>query len=147
MEHLRGLGHVLLVSLLSLAGYALIAYIAMVATAAWSEWPSVNWPVALFIPSMVVLLGLIIGLPVVVVLVAPAYALLLRAGRASFPAAAAIGAAPGLAMLLLTRELAVPALVTGLAVGLTTHWVCRVRPNNSFKPTPHRGSSHVRTLR
>ena len=96
-----------------------------------------------FYSRMVVLLGLIIGLPVVVVLAAPAYALLLRAGRASFPAAAAIGAAPGLAMLLLTRELAVPALVTGLAVGLTTHWVCRVRPNNSFKPTPCRGVGHV----
>src|SRR6476620_10662830 len=120
MEQLRGFGHVLLTSLLSLAACGLLAYVAMVIAGAWSEWPEVNWPLTLFIPGVVVLWGFVIGTAVIAVLAAPAYVLLLRAGRASFTSAAAIGVAPGIGMLLLARELAIPAMATGLVVGLAT---------------------------
>lgn len=138
MEQLGGMGNVLLASLLCLVACAFFAYIGMVASAAWSQWPRVNWPVALLIPGIVIFWGLVIGLPIVLVLAAPAYALLLRAGRRSFPAATAIGITPGLAILAFSRELGIPAICTGLIVALGTHAICRVRPNNSSKPTPLR---------
>jgi len=141
MRSLRGMGHVLLASLTSLLACAVFTFFSWVALAACLEWPNVHWPEDLVLPGLIVFWGLVIGTPIVVVLAAPAYAILLRSGGASFLTASAIGVAPGLLMLPLTRELAVPALAAGLVVGLATHWLCGVRPNKSFKPNPLRGSA------
>jgi hypothetical protein len=95
MEQLRGLGHVLLASLLSLALCALLSYVSLVVAGVLADWPVKNWTAALVIPAMIVLWGLVIALPIIVVLAAPAYALLLHRGRASFVAAAVVGVIPG----------------------------------------------------
>ena len=141
MRQLRDFEKVLLASLLSLAACALLAYLGMVIPHIWAAWPVVNWPLTLVVPGAAVLLGLVIGVPVVVLVAAPAYAFLFRSGRASFLTAAAVGVVPGLVLLSFDRFLGIPAVAVGLVVGLATHWACSVSPNNSFKPKPLRGSA------
>ncbi|TZF80590.1 hypothetical protein [Cognatilysobacter lacus] len=141
MEQLRGFAHVLLASLLWLAVWAVLSYVGMVAVAFWSAPPQPDLATTLVLAGIVVLVGLLFAVPVLVVLAAPAYALLLRSGRASLASAAAVGLVPGAVTFAFSRELGWPAIATGLFVSLATHWSCKVRPNNSSKPTPLRGAA------
>ena len=84
----------------------------------------------------------LIGAPVVVVIGAPAYFILLRRGLARWPYILLAGAVPGLVALAASLSLGSWATLCGIAVASLTHVVYRwVGPNNSSKPTPLRGAA------
>lgn len=141
MKQLRGFGDVLLASLISLVACACVWYLGLVILDAASTWPRLDWPLLLVLAGVVVFYGLLVALPVLVVFAAPAYVLLLRAGRASYATAAAIGVAPGVVMLCFGARAGLAGVATGAAVALATHRTCRVRPNDSFKRTLLRGAA------
>jgi hypothetical protein len=79
---------------------------------------------------------------------APGYLILVRRNLARWPYILLLGAAPGLLALAFDTTLGFFAIICGVSVAFLTHFVCRrLGPNNSFKPTPHRGVGHVPTLR
>ena len=87
--------------------------------------------------------SLVLGAVPAALLGAPAYWLLWRAGRASWPAALLLGAALGALVAVVESGLTVWGIGCGiLASGLThvaaTRWL---GPNNSSKPTPLRGAA------
>jgi hypothetical protein len=87
--------------------------------------------------------SLLFGVVPAVVLGAPAYWLLWRTGRASWPAALVLGAALGALVVVVEPGLTAWGIGCGiLASGLThvaaTRWL---GPNNSSKPTPLRGAA------
>lgn len=128
-------------SLISLVACAFVWYVGLVISGAASTWPRLDWPLLLVLAGVVVFYGLLVALPILVVFAAPAYVLLLRAGRASYATAAAIGVAPGMAMLCFSAMAGVAGVATGLAVALATHQACKMRPNDSFKPMPLSGAT------
>src|SRR3546814_7986647 len=77
----------------------------------------------------------LIGVPVVVVIGAPVYFILLQRGLARWPYILLAGAAPGLIALVASVSLGFWAIICGIAVASLTHAIYRwVGPNNSFKP-------------
>lgn len=141
MKQLRGFGDVLLASLISLLACTFVWYVGLVVLGAASTWPRPDWPLLLVLTGVVVFYGFLVALPVLVVFAAPAYVLLLRAGRASYATAAAIGVAPGVAMLCFSARAGVASVATGVAVALATHRSCKARLNDSLKPTLLRGAA------
>ena len=84
---------------------------------------------------------LMIGFAPVALFGAPLYAWLRSIGRASWGAALCIGLAPGLILFFVASDLGSWATGCGAVVALVTHAICRLGPNNSFKPNPLRGSA------
>ena len=90
----------------------------------------------------------VIGAAPALLLGAPGYLLLVHRNLARWPYVLLLGAAPGLFALIFDITLGFIAIICGAAVALLTHSICRrLGPNNSFKPTPHRGVGHVPALR
>ena len=78
-----------------------------------------------------------LGAPTVVLLGAPAYLLLLRAGSLNWLRVTALGAAPGVLLVFLAGGVGVIATVCGIFVASATHLVCRrLGPNNSCMDSP-----------
>ena len=90
----------------------------------------------------------IIGIAPALLFGAPGYFILVRRNLARWPYILLLGAAPGLLALAFDITLGFFSIICGVSVALLTHLICRrLGPNNSFKPTPHRGVGHVHTLR
>ena len=90
----------------------------------------------------------ILGAVPALLLGAPGYLILVHRNLARWPYVSLLGTAPGLLALAFDITLGLFAIICGAAVALLTHVMCRrLGPNNSFKPTPHRGVGHVPTLR
>jgi hypothetical protein len=90
----------------------------------------------------------VIGAAPALLLGAPGYLLLVRRSLARWPYVLLLGVAPGLLALAVDITISFFAIICGATVALLTHAIChRLGPNNSFKPTPHRGVGHVPALR
>jgi hypothetical protein len=79
----------------------------------------------------------IIGLLPALLIGAPGYVGLLRYNLARWPYVFLLGVLPGILVLAFEPSLGFLAIMCGAAVSLLTHVICRrLRPNQSFKPTP-----------
>ena len=132
MKFSRQLAKVELVALASLV----VAAVALASFAAIQTSPHPS-PFFNVIDSVrvVFLYTLAIGCIPVVVFGAPLYAGLLYRGRASWSAAFAIGAVPGVVLLFFAISLGLWALACGIAVALATHAICASGSNPSSKRT------------
>ncbi|WP_460457169.1 hypothetical protein [Arenimonas alkanexedens] len=121
---------------------ALLALLAVAgAMAAYGAADSVLHSNAILDPAASAKLGFgytaIIGLLPAVLYGAPGYVGLLRHNRARWPYVLMLGVLPGVLLLPFELSLGFFAVLCGAAVSLVTHFLCRrLRPNQSFKPTP-----------
>ncbi|WP_371184303.1 hypothetical protein [Xanthomonas sacchari] len=134
MKRVRGFSDVLLKSLIALVACALAWFVGFVVWGAVSTWPRTDWLLLLTISGVVVFYGLIVALPVLIIFAAPAYALLLRAGRASYATATIIGVIPGVVLLCINARPGAAAMVTGVVVSIATHTSCGGGPGELSKP-------------
>ncbi|MRH01193.1 hypothetical protein [Xanthomonas sontii] len=139
MKRVRGFSDVLLASLIALVACALVWFVCFVVWGAVSTLPRTDLLLLLTISGVVVFYGLIVALPVLIIFAAPAYALLLRAGRASYATATIIGVIPGVVLLCINARSGVAAMVTGVVVSVATHKSCGGDPGESSKPDSLRG--------
>lgn len=115
--------------LVAIEGVALSSLIAVaLAMAAYGGVSSMQ-PNALLSPKSGALVGFgytfVVGAPIVLLLGAPSYWLLLRRqGALQWSSVLGLGAVPGLLLLLVAKDLGFLSIGCGVAIASITHWAC-----------------------